>query len=463
MNRYALITKGRPVAEMEILARQYGGRDIRYAPRLGQVFCTLDPSSAKRLAELPGMVVKLIKRVSTKYTDALQISAPDKLLVPRQGEIGEVQSTYGALVGSTAPYWYQVCTSFAPPINGYGGTCAILDSGIRKTHRGLKGKVLYEKNFSDAPSADDVFDHGTGVAYALSGGKVAEYEDQGISPGVYLMNIKVLDDDGEGSEENVILGLEEVIRLVDEAYVKGAGRPLLDIWTDPETITAVNISFGAPDDGDPDDPLRVACRNVIAAHEEEAGWRMPVVAAAGNGGPGAQTIVSPACDPEVWAVGAANVSPFGISEYSSRGPTREGHVKPDIVFYGSNINLASSKSDDSYVVKSGTSFAAPFAVGAGFDLWEILRKEDPEAGASLSMEQFLDVISSVAVKPEGAPEEKDNTYGHGLPSGGRLAELYGAGEVPALITSGITEIAVPLMSLGLMGMMMAGMNKSFTR
>lgn len=462
MNRYALISKGRTVSDLESLARQYGGKEVKYAPLLGQVFCTLDPAAAQKLAQSPGLVVKLIKGVSTKYTDALQISAPEKLM-PGQEAIGEVQSTYGALVGSTAPYWYQVCTAFDPPINGYGGTCAILDSGIRKTHRGLKGKVLYEKNFSDSPTADDVFDHGTGVAYALSGGQVAEYQDQGISPGVYLMNIKVLDDNGEGSEENVILGLNEVVRLVDQAYEENKDRQLADIWTDPETITAVNLSFGAPDDGDPDDPLRVACRAVIASHEKWAGWRMPIVAAAGNGGPGAETIVCPACDPEVWAVGAVDVSPFGISQYSSRGPTKEGYVKPDIVFYGTNVNLASSHSDDSYVVKSGTSFAAPFAVGAGFDLWEIMRRDDPAAGASLSMEEFLQVISSVAVKPEGIPVGKDNTYGYGLPSGGKLAQLYGAGGIPALITSEITGMVIPIMSLGMVGMMMAGMSKSFTR
>jgi hypothetical protein len=115
------------------------------------------------------------------------------------------------------------------------------------------------------------------------------------------------------------------------------------------------------------------------------------------------------------------------------------------------------------VVKSGTSFAAPFAVGAGFDLWEIMRRDDPEAGASLSMEEFLQVIAQVAVKPEGIPAEKDNTYGYGVPSGGKLAQLYGAGGVPALITSEITGMVMPIMSLGMVGMMMAGMSKSFAR
>ena len=454
MPRYAVISRGRALAEIESLVRQFGGRDIKYASLLGQVFCSLEPEAARRLDELSGFVVKPIKHVSTKYTDAMQVVAPEKAMPRQEGQIGEVLATYGALTGSTAPYWYQVCTAFDPPINGYGGTCAILDSGIRKTHRGLQGKVLYEKNFSDSPTVEDIFDHGTGVAYAMSGGQVAEYQDQGISPGVYLMSIKVLGDDGEGSEENVILGLEEVVRLVNKAHEEGLG------WTDPGMITAVNLSFGAPDDGDPDDPLRVACRAAIAIHEKWTGWRMPVVAAAGNGGPGAETIVCPACDPEVWAVGAVDVSPFAISQYSSRGPTREGYVKPDVVFYGTNINLASSHSDDSFVVKSGTSFAAPFAVGAGFDLWEIMRRVDPVGAEVLTTEHFLQTIARVAVKPQGIQEEKDNAYGFGLPSGGKLAQLYGAGGVPALIVSGITEMVTPIMALAMVGMVMSGMARS---
>jgi len=453
MNRYAIIAKGRPLADIERIAKEYGGSDMTYAPAVGQLFCTLDPSAAARLNNVDGLTVKQLKRVSTKYTDALQVSVPEKqITLPRQG-LATPLDTYSALVSSTAPYWYEVASSFDPPITGAGGTCAILDSGVRKTHRGLLGKVIYEKNFSNSPTLEDIYNHGTAVAYALCGGQFAEHQDQGIAPGVLVVSIKVLDDDGEGDEENVVLGLNEVIRLIDEAYDAG------HVSLDPEVITSVNLSFGEPDDGDPDNPLRVACRAVRGAHEEKYGWKMPVVAAAGNGGPVPGSIVCPACDPEVWAVGAANISPYGVSSYSSRGPTLEGHVKPDIVFYGTNITLASSADDDSYVVKSGTSFAVPFAVGAGFNLWEILRRVDPEGAESLTTEELLHWISQVSVKPEGLPVDKDNDYGYGLPSGGVLAQMMTGAAVPGLITSGIISMVVPIMGLAMVGMMMSGMTK----
>ena len=455
MERFAVTSEGRPLIELERLAKEHGATDIKYAPLLGQLFCTLDREAAIRLDDLPGLTVRPIKKVSTKFTDALQIATPE-LVIPRNG-VAEALATYSALVGSTASFWYEVLTSFTPPITGAGGTCAILDSGIRKTHRGLQGKVVYEKNFSDSPTLDDVYNHGTGVAYALCGGQLGEHQDQGIAPGVKIMNIKVLDDEGESSEENVIFGLEEVVRLTNAA--RDANLDPLD----PMVITGVNLSFGEPDDGDPDNPLRVACRRTIAAYEDWTGWRLPIVAAAGNNGPEEGTIVCPACDPEVWAVGALDVRPFGISSYSSRGPSLEGIIKPDVVYYGTNITLASSIDDDSYIVKSGTSFAAPFAAGSGFVLWEILRRIAPEAGEQLTGDEFLYWINQTAVKPEGVAIAKDNIYGHGMPSGGVLAQMLTGVNVPAYIASGVVDMVMPIMVIGMIGMLGSSMTRSMNK
>ncbi|GAI71092.1 unnamed protein product, partial [marine sediment metagenome] len=56
-----------------------------------------------------------------------------------------------------------------------------------------------------------MFCHGTGVAYVAAGG--VHGEDAGVAPGASLWNIKVLEDDGTGSEENVVLGLEHVMEM----------------------------------------------------------------------------------------------------------------------------------------------------------------------------------------------------------------------------------------------------------
>lgn len=449
MDRYAVISKGMSVSQMVEEVKRFGGRNIKVASLVGQVFCHMDDIGAGKLNGVPGLTVKKIKRVSTKYTDAQQVRAPT--WKPTQAPV-EVEATYSALQGSLVPYFYKLRDLTDPPVTGSGGTCVVLDSGIRKTHRGLRGKVVYEKNFSDSPTLEDIFDHGTGVAYVVAGGRHAAMEDSGIAPGCKVMNIKVLNDDGEGSEENVVLGLEEVVRLRRQAYEEGLH------WYDDMFITGVNISFGAPDDGDPDNPMRVACRAAITEIAEETGVRLIIVAAAGNKGPNPGTVVAPSTEPEVLSIGVLTFSPFYIWPLSSRGPTKEGIIKPDLVWFGVNLNVASSASDDAFAVKSGSSFAAPYVIGGGFDAWELYRRVYGQE-ATLSTEAWFEWARTISVKPEGALAEKDNTYGWGMPWGSTLVQQIAGMAAPELVIGGLTDIVVPIMTLGMVGMMMAGMAK----
>jgi serine protease AprX len=98
---------------------------------------------------------------------------------------------------------------------------AVLDSGIRKTHHSLQSKILYEENFSDSPSADDVFGHGTQVAFIVAGGLHALGEKAGVSPGAAIMNLKIINDEGIGSDESIILGIDKVCDMAEAARKNG--------------------------------------------------------------------------------------------------------------------------------------------------------------------------------------------------------------------------------------------------
>lgn len=445
MTRYAVISKGLTVSQLVEQVKRFGGRNIRVASATGQVFCHLDDDAAARLNDVPGLTVKRIKKVSTKYTDAQQVTVPT---YRGAGEALEVEPTYAAIQGILAPGWYELRDMFAPPIIGTGATVAILDSGIRKTHRGLRGKVVYEANLSDSPTVEDIFDHGTAVAYCLCGGRHAPGEDSGGAPGAKVMSIKVLDDDGEGSEENVVFGLEEIIRLVGEEFEKGLSL------TDDMYINGINMSFGEPDDGDPDNPIRVACRKAIHAPEEYGGSSLPNIAAAGNAGPEPGTVMCPACDEEVCATGVLTFIPFDVWMLSSRGPTKEGLIKPDIVWYGVNINTASARDDDAFVVKSGSSFSAPYLAAGACCGWEVLVRQAGEA-TRMSAEDWIEWAKRIVVKPSGVPMEKDNTYGYGLPWGGEFIRQITGMSVPAMVT----EMVTPVIGIAMMGMMIAGVMK----
>ena len=54
---------------------------------------------------------------------------------------------------------------------------------------------------------------------------------------------------------------------------------------------------------------------------------------------------------------------FNLADFSSRGPTADGRMKPDIAAPGYQINAARANSGNGYVAYSGTSMATPFTAG----------------------------------------------------------------------------------------------------
>jgi len=273
----------------------------------------------------------------------------------------------------------------------------------------VKERVVYRQNFTSDPMADG-FGHGTGVTSIA----VA------VAPQCNILNIKVLDNEGKGSEEDVVMGIDHLISLLD---------------TKPELAPhVINLSLGSPDDGNPNNPVRVACRAAIV----RGIW---VSAAAGNNGPSPGTIMSPACEKYVFASGSARYDParrsFTVSDWSSRGPTREGLVKPDAVFFGEDIIVASNESDTATVAKSGTSFSTPFNSAIAILYHEGVAKRvqcpiavppgiHPEITWLITIEELIDKwLAGISTKPAGAPVAKDNDYGCGLAFGPLVLQVMG--------------------------------------
>jgi serine protease AprX len=90
------------------------------------------------------------------------------------------------------------------------------------------------------------------------------------------------------------------------------------------------------------------------------------VVAAGNTGPDRATIGTPAAAAKavtVCSISDPGVLGFSISAFSSRGPTADGRVKPDVCAPGQSITAARAGSPTGYITYSGTSMATPFAAG----------------------------------------------------------------------------------------------------
>ena len=396
--RYAVISKGLPLDRLEAEALKVGARNIRKTCCLTQVFCELDAGQARRLSQVPGLRVKPVQEFRAEQTTMQTVALPS--------------------AETPSDVFYLLRSYFAPPLSGAGLTVAVLDTGIRSSHEALRSKVVYEKNFTDSPGTGDMFGHGTNVGYVIAGGMHAIGQEAGVSPGAALMNIKVINDEGLGTDESLVRGIDEVCDLVAKARRQG-------LWpTDDMFPNVINMSLGAPDDGDPDNPVR------IAAREASIDYGLDVVAAAGNYGPKMTTVLLPACDPEVIAVGAIGTLDFTVWEKSSRGPTVEGQTKPDFVFWGTDIRMASHKADDTYDVKSGTSFATPMLSGLTGLLWETGRRSYGELW-DFRWTAVRDFAPYISVKPEDAPLKKDNAYGYGLPAMSAMLGEIGGSAAPA--------------------------------
>ncbi len=416
--RYSIIPKGLTLDRLEAEVKKVGGRDIVKTPRMGQIFCELDDDQADALTRVPGLAVKPLK--DFKAHQVATVSVPQ----------------------SVSDVFYLVRSYYTPPLTGTGLTVAVLDSGMRNSHECCKYKVIYEANFTPSPSAADVFGHGTQVGFLIAGGMHALGEKAGISPGARLFNIKVIGDDGTGNDETVIQGIDKVCELAELARTKGLS-PSDDMYPN-----VINISFGGDDDGDADNPVRVACRKA------SQDFGLDVVAAAGNSGPKMTTIMLPACEPEVIAVGAIEtLGELVIWDQSSRGPTKQGDTKPDFVMWGTDIEMASEKADDQYVTKSGTSFSAPMLSGLTGLLWESGRRAYGE-GWPFRWVSARQVAQYFCAKPPDAVVNKDNTYGYGLPAmGSMVSQMTQVGSSP---TQGAIEVFPWIMMVGMMGTMMRG-------
>jgi serine protease AprX len=220
------------------------------------------------------------------------------------------------------------------------------------------------------PGAPPAGAHGTHVAGIL--GADWRYEDddegtpleqpvQGMCPDINLYDLRVLGPDG-GDEFGVMAALQ---------FVR-----YLNLHRDVMAIHGVNLSLSIQHD-----VLNYACGRTPVCEEctRLTGAGVVVVAAAGNEGyhtvPGAHgtrtrnayqsiSITDPGNAESVITVGATHRdSPhtFGVSYFSSRGPTGDGRSKPDLVAPGEKIE--SSVPGQALRRMDGTSMAAPHVSG----------------------------------------------------------------------------------------------------
>ncbi|MFI1415892.1 S8 family peptidase [Streptomyces sp. NPDC020707] len=252
-------------------------------------------------------------------------------------------------------------TAWAAGYDGKGVKVAVLDTGVDATHPDLKDRIVAAKNFSAATDTVDRAGHGTHVASTIAGSGAASpaasgTKYQGVAPGARLLVGKVLDDEGTGDNSSVIAGMQ---------------------WAVEQGAEVVNMSLGG-DDSEGIDPVEQAVDDLSASSGAL------FVIAAGNDGPKEGTVGSPGSAAAALTVGAVDRQD-AIADFSSRGPTADGFLKPDITAPGVGIVAAKAAEGfmgdpaaDGYVSLSGTSMATPHVAGAA----AVLAQEHPDWNGS---------------------------------------------------------------------------------
>jgi serine protease AprX len=207
-------------------------------------------------------------------------------------------------------------------VDGDGVTVAVVDTGIGK-HPGVKHQVVGWVDFVDGNRKfHDPNGHGTHVAGIIANQQTGQDgESNGMAPDVDLVGVRVLDEQGFGTYETVIQGIQWVIDHRQEYNIRVMNLSLL---------AQVNSPYWA-------DPLDRAVMRAWAAG-------IVVVVAAGNSGPDAMTVGVPGNVPYVITVGAFtdnytvnDWSDDYITPFSAAGPTLDGFIKPDLVAPGGHI------------------------------------------------------------------------------------------------------------------------------
>ena len=340
-------------AYIDAVAKHSGG--IKTVTRwFNGVTAVLDESGRKAVGALP--FVREVRRVAV----ATYRYDPDAT-----GE-SPARGAGRAAVLSYGDSYDQLSLIAVPPVHqlgflGAGIRIAVFDSGFNRLQHTAFDSMYVEEKWDFVDGDDDITgdDHGTQVLSVIS----ALHKGNMIGAAPYSIYMLA-------RTEIVDNGLDH--RFEEQNWIAAAE------WADSLGVDVINSSLGYIDfsdstaytheDLDGDTALTTIAADIAASkgivvvtsagNEGDKPWKHPWV-----------LVSTPADADSVISVGS--VDRYGVvSGFSSRGPTYDGRVKPEVMALGEYVLVADTEVQDGYTYKSGTSLAAPAVSGAAALLLE---------------------------------------------------------------------------------------------
>ncbi|MFA1822388.1 S8 family serine peptidase [Virgibacillus oceani] len=320
-------------------------------------------------------------------------------------------------------------------VTGEGVVIANIDSGVLWEHPALKRQYrgfnpddpenpTHEFNWYDPVlgigSPMDSDGHGTHTMGTMVGQEENGDNQVGVAPGAEWIAVRAFFGD-TGYDDHILQAAEWVIAPTDDN-----GVPHPEMAPD-----IVNNSWGGRTvNNDWFRPMVKAWR---------AAGIVPVFSVGNTGlfedaGPGSAS--APGNYKESIAVGATDEEDM-LAEFSLRGPSETGVLKPDLVAPG--VGIRSAYIGDSYSENNGTSMAAPHVAATASLMLE--------ADSDLTIEQIEDVLKQTAGEKtdEAYPEYPNNGYGFGMLDAAAAVEAVqnGIGTINGQVTGPGTDEEAP--------------------
>ncbi|UCB52328.1 MAG: S8 family serine peptidase, partial [Candidatus Zixiibacteriota bacterium] len=364
------------------------GGELRHRSRwLNAISVQIRAGKIEEIAGLP--FVRQIKRVASYKRKPLVVE-------PFRGELYKRSdfAGYGRNYGSSLPQLDQINVPIVHDMGftGQNVIVGMLDTGYRKDHQAFaaafsEGRVLAEWDFiyDDGNTQNQAGDppgqhsHGT-VTWSTLGG---EFDGKLYGPAFKASFVLAKTEDTRWEEP-----------VEEDDWVAGLE------WADSIGAEVMSSSLAYSDWYVASDYDGNTCVTTVAA-DMAASRGILVCNAMGNEGPGYLTLDAPADADSILACGAVNEDGV-IASFSSRGPTFDGRIKPDVVARGVATYCAQSSGIDHYGGANGTSLSTPLVGGCA----AVLMSAHPDWTA-MQVREAMMITADNASSP-------DSTYGWGL-------------------------------------------------
>ncbi len=280
-------------------------------------------------------------------------------------------------------------------LSGEGMVIAVLDAGFFGTDNHIafdslfaNGQILGTKDFvAHSGTVYDYHTHGTAVLSTMGANVPGQMIGTAPHADYYLLRTE------DGASEYII---EEYNWVSGAEFADSAGADVINSSLGYTTFDDPAQDHSYEDMNGNTTPITIGAD--IAASKG-----MLVVNSAGNSGNGSWYYIgAPADGNEVLSIGAVDAG-GNLAGFSSRGPTSDGRIKPNVCAQGAGAVVADPWGG-SFTYSSGTSFSSPIIAGMSASLWQ----GAPDK-TNLEIMQALMDNGNYAENP-------NNDYGWGIPN-----------------------------------------------